>query len=549
VNRLPETNFPKLWIPARNGSQHSMNEIELRRKVRVTSDRTSLRVFLVALCVAGACASASTTPTWGRGQTQQAPSTRAPNAQGQNQAQAEAPALEHRLAEPARGADEPQTIALTVPKGTPVQVALDRETRLGKVGQPIHGHVVEAVYAFDKLVIPAGTEANGHITEIGAVPGSKRAMSALNADFTPARKVEMEFTELLLPGGRRLSIETAVTPGSGHVVQFVTAAGPSSEMAGEKEHPSVAAQRTSEAKQQVKQQWNNAMQEVKAPGKIHRLERLAIAQSPVHPQYLEAGSVYFAELQKPLDFGTETLTPQMADAIAHPALDDGSVVKARLVTPLNSASAHQGDEVQAMVSQPLFDKNHQLVVPEGSMLKGTVLQVQPARHLSRNGQLRPVFHELTPPDGVQEKVEASLAAVEAGKAANVKLDSEGGAEATTPKTRYLTTAVSLGLAAVAGRGDPDAKTPNPAGNPANRAAGGLGGFKLVGMVAGALVQSRAFGYSMGAYGAGVSVYENFMARGRDVVFPKNTAMAIEIGIRPDEGASGTGSAGRDVERQ
>jgi hypothetical protein len=51
-----------------------------------------------------------------------------------------------------------------------------------------------------------------------------------------------------------------------------------------------------------------------------------------------------------------------------------------------------------------------------------------------------------------------------------------------------------------------------------------------------LVHSRAFGYSMGAYGAGMSVYTNFIARGRDVVFPKDTAMTIGIGTRPPEGA-------------
>jgi hypothetical protein len=51
------------------------------------------------------------------------------------------------------------------------------------------------------------------------------------------------------------------------------------------------------------------------------------------------------------------------------------------------------------------------------------------------------------------------------------------------------------------------------------------------MVMGALVRSRAFGTTMGAYGAAVSVYSNFMARGHEVEFPKNTAMQIGIGTR------------------
>jgi hypothetical protein len=36
---------------------------------------------------------------------------------------------------------------------------------------------------------------------------------------------------------------------------------------------------------------------------------------------------------------------------------------------------------------------------------------------------------------------------------------------------------------------------------------------------------------MGAYGAAVSVYSHFIARGHEVVFPKNTAMEIGIGTR------------------
>ena len=276
------------------------------------------------------------------------------------------------------------------------------------------------------------------------------------------------------------------------------------------------------------------MSEVKAPGKIHRIERFAVGQLPVHPQYIDAGTVYFAELQEPLDFGTEPLTTQMASSIgAAPA--DGSVVQARLMTPLSSATAKKGDEVEAVVSRPLFDGDR-LILPQGSFLKGLVVQVQPAHRPKKNGQLRLVFHDLILPEGVEQKVEASLAGVEAAKADNVKLDSEGGAQATSPKTRYLNAGVSIGLAALSFRGDPDAKTPNPAGNTGNRVAGGAVGFKAVGMVMGVLVHSRAFGYSMGAYGAGMSVYTNFIARGRDVVFPKDTAMTIGIGTRPPEGA-------------
>jgi len=439
-----------------------------------------------------------------------------------NAEQSTAPELAHRPAE------EPSmalTVALTVPKGTPIQVALDKEVRVQKVGQAVRGHVIEPVYAFDKLVIPAGAEVTGQVSRVEGVSSGKRVLSALDADFTPDRKIEVEFDAIHLASGKEIPVHTKVIPGSGQVIEFISAADENQKKGVMDE----AALKTKQAKQQARQEWNHAMSEVKAPGKVHRIERLGIAQLPVHPQYIDAGTVYFAELQEPLDFGTEPLSTQMATSIgAAPA--DGSVVQARLMTPLSSATAKKGDEVEAVVSRPLFDDG-KLIVPQGSFLKGSVVQVQPAHRPDKNGELRLVFHDLVLPEGVEQKVEASLAGVEAAKADNVKLDSEGGARASSPKTRYLNAAVSIGLAGLSVRGDPDAKTPNPAGTTGNRMAGGAAGFKAVGIVMGALVRSRAFGYSMGAYGAGMSVYTNFIARGHDVVFPKDTAMTIGIGTR------------------
>jgi hypothetical protein len=436
------------------------------------------------------------------------------------------PALSHRPEAKQSGPRE--SVALIVPKGTPVQVALDKEIRIRKVGQPLHGRVVEPVYAFDKLVIPVGSEVNGQVTRIEPVRALNRTISALNADFTPLRKIDVEFTDLALPDGKHLPISTTVTPGSGQVIQFVSAEDANKKASAKSE----AEAKTAQAKQQAKREWDNALKQAEGPGKIHRIERYAISLLPVHPQYIDPGTAYFAELQQPLEFGAEPLTPELASSIGMTP-PEGSVVHTRLVTPLSSAFAQQGDDVEAVVSQPLFN-GAKLVIPQGSFLKGSVVQVMSARRLSRNGQLRFVFHELALPNGVDQKIDAVLSGVEAGKADNLKLDSEGGAQATTPKSRYLKTGIALGLAAVSMGGDSDAKVPNPAGNTSNRVVGGAGGFKLVGMVLGATVKSRAFGYSMGAYGAGMSVYDHFISRGREVVFPKDTAMDIAVATRPTQ---------------
>jgi hypothetical protein len=271
------------------------------------------------------------------------------------------------------------------------------------------------------------------------------------------------------------------------------------------------------------------MKELKTPGKVRRLERYGEAQLPVHRQYIPAGTVYFAELVDPLDFGSVVMTIPMASSIGT-ELPQGSVVHARLVTPLSSATSQKGQDIEAVLSQPLMDGDR-LILPQGSRLKGTVKQAQPARRMKKNGQLRIAFSELVPPDGIEQKIVSTLEGVQAGKDANVKLDSEGGAEATTSKSRYLGTAVSLGLAMMSAQEGGDRDGDKVHGDGGNAAAGGLGGFKLVGMIMGAAVRSRAFGTTMGAYGAAVSVYTNFMARGHEVVFPKNTAMQIGVGTR------------------
>jgi hypothetical protein len=423
-----------------------------------------------------------------------------------------------------------QSVALSIPTGTPLQVALDQEIHVKKVGQPIHGRIVEPVYAFDHIVIPIGSEVTGQVTKIGEISGGKRTAAVLDADFTPERKVEVNFDDLVLADGRHFRLQSSVTPGSGQAIRFVAAAEGKEKKKGVKD---AASEKTKQAKEQARQQWDNARKQLKTPGRMRRLKRYIEAQLPVHAQYIPAGTVYFAELTLPLDFGTELMTPQMAGSIGGP-LPPGSVVHARLITPLTSATTQKGEAVEAVISQPLLDGERHLILPQGSRLEGTVRQVQPARRMKKNGQLRIAFQKLIPPDGIAEKVEATLQGVQSGKAANVKLDSEGGAEATTPKTRYLATAVSLSLAAAsAGGGDTDVDNgvAHARANTGAQVAGGVNGFKVVGMVLGLAVHSRALGYTMGAYGTGMSLYSHFIARGEEVVFPKNTAMEIGIGTR------------------
>jgi hypothetical protein len=395
-----------------------------------------------------------------------------------------------------------------------LHVVIDREIRVQKEGQPIHGHLLEPVYAFDKLVLPVGTEANGQIVRVEGVSASQRTLAALDANLTPARKITVEFTELSLADGRHIPMRTNVVPGSGQLIRFVTA----SESRKKNGIKDKVAEKERHAKEEARRQFNSAMQQVKKPGKLHRAERYAVAQLPVHPQYIDAGTMYFAELSTPLEFGSEALTPEIAKSIDS-EIPKGTMVQARLMTALNSASTPKGADVEAVLSRPLV-YDGKLIVPQGSVLKGSVVQVQPARHWKHNGQLRFVFRDLVLPNGIESKVEATLQAVQSGAADNVQLDAEGGAETKTSRTRYLRSGISVALAAATHEDDL-----------VNRAEGGAGGFKVVGLVVGATVHSHPLAIAMGALGASRSIYNNFMARGTDVVFAKHTAMEIGIDTR------------------
>ena len=267
------------------------------------------------------------------------------------------------------------------------------------------------------------------------------------------------------------------------------------------------------------------------PGKMHRVERYGVAQLPYHPQYMDAGESFDADLKQPLDFGTEPLRPETLAAFGTPP-PAGSVVHALLVTPLNSASAKKGDPVDAVISQPLVVSDH-LFLPQGSHIKGSVLQSRPARRLGRNGQLRIVFHQVVPPNGFQQNVDASLEGVAVAKGEHLSLDSEGGAQVTTPRTRYLTTGIAVVLATSSvGDHDRDAGVHGVDGGDFGKgAANGASGFRFLGTIVGALSHSRAVTSGFGFYGAAMSVYSHFLTKGRDVNYPKDMSMVIGLGSR------------------
>jgi hypothetical protein len=382
----------------------------------------------------------------------------------------------------------------------------------------------------------------GKIAGIDGVSKMNRTAAAMNANFSPSRQVHIEFDELVLANGRHLPLQTIVSPASQGVLQFVPANAKENTSVAD-EAKNAASRKVSEVRQEAKRQWDAAKAQLHTPGKTHQLKRLAVAQLPYHPQYMDPGTSFNVDLQQPLDFGTELLKADALSVIGNPP-PSGSVVHALLVTPLNSATTKKGEPVEAVISQPLVVSDH-LFLPEGSHIKGSVLQVRPARRLNRNGQLRIMFRQVVPPSGIEQKVEASLEGVEVAKSEHLSLDAEGGAQVTTPRTRYLTTAIAVALASSSMSPDHDRGLhAGSGGDTGAGAANGASGFGLIGTLVGALARSRAVASGFGVYGAAMSVYSHFLSRGRDVVYPKDMSLVIGLGTRDTKPTNAAGSSAR-----
>jgi len=410
-------------------------------------------------------------------------------------------------------------ILLKVPAGSSLRVAVNQKVRISKTGQPVSGKVVESVYAFDQTVIPAGSLVTGKVTSIHSVSAVRKTMSYMSGDFSPLRSYELEFDAVVLPGGEQRQIVTTVAPGISQPVHLVAGGNQKKKNAAEREVQNAEA----EAKAKV----HDTVDEIKAPGKMHRLKELVLAQSPYRRQYLQEGTRFYASLMEPLDFGQTTRTAEQLAQLGKPEPD--SVLHARLADQVSSATAQRGNGISAVLTEPVFSADRHLLLPANSVIAGEVIKAVPARKLHHNGDLRVIFNRIETPEGVAQPMQGNVEGVEADRRAGLKLDDEGGAQATDSKTRYLSTGVTLLLAAAASHPDTEHGTTDTAGDPGLRAGAGASGSRFSGSLIALAARSQPVSMAFAAYGAGTSVYTNFLSRGRDVVFAKDTPLEIGFG--------------------
>jgi hypothetical protein len=276
----------------------------------------------------------------------------------------------------------------------------------------------------------------------------------------------------------------------------------------------------------IRSQWTQAKQRLHeqvayftAPGKGDRALQVLYHQLPYHPQRIDAHTAWSFELTAPVELPAMPIvrSEPPARAASTPSKLEMWSVNAVLTRGLTSATARAGDLVEAQVVEPVYDRDQQLVVPQGSTLVGKVAKAAAAKSFGRNGKLRFTFQQVRFPEGYNRPVEGALAEAATEQTQDLSLDAEG---TITPRNKSSVIAPLL-LTMLAGRAlDED-------GNLALQTGVSSNGFGLVGRIVGVAAGNRNLAAGIGYYAAALSVYENFIRAGRDVIFPKDTRIEIE----------------------
>jgi len=397
--------------------------------------------------------------------------------------------------------DSPSTI---------LRVRLDADAKV-KLGAPVKAHTVDPLYSSSHLLLPAGTAVLGRVSAVHGVSRDKRLDAISHGDFTPLREAKIEFNAVTLADGISLPISSSPASQSGDVLRF----------------------QTSSPKRQslFRQAWvdltnrkTQAVDMVKAPGKVARLKKVLYSQLPWHPQAIEGGTQYDIALLRPIAVPTITskpaqTPPAQAGESKAPPIKDSSVLHARLQNELSSKTAKRDDPVAAVVTEPVIDAQGKIEIPQGAVLHGRVLQTREAKKWGKNGALRFTFNRVDFAQGEPEQVAGVPTAVDGSKNGSLKLDAEGGVHPDTNKGIMLP--LVMGWLAASSIFDEDAG--------AAKIGVTSNGFGLITRLIAMSTGSRYVGAAIGSIATARTVYSRFLAHGRDVTFARNSQIEVELG--------------------
>lgn len=399
-----------------------------------------------------------------------------------------------------------------IPAGTPIEAKLTRHIPM-KIGQPVDATLAHPVYSNNKLALPEGARLQGSV--ISLEPNRDlRNDARLNVDFTPYHKPTVTFTSATLADGTRIPLSTTPSSDGAPAIHLTPAAN---------KHTSLIAMGV----ESVKGWISSTKEALFAPGLGDRMVQLFYKQLPYHPERIQQGTMWTCELREPVPVPDRAadavnLAPNPGHAVS---VSDSAEKKlqlhAYLDQELSSANAKVGQQFQATVSEPVFGSDHSLIVPQGATLVGRITRAKPAKSFHRDGTLRFDFRQLQIPGATQEQIVGSVNGVEAKDGASLKMDSEGGVQS-QQQNKVI---VPLILTVLASRPLSDDWTAQ------GGAAVGSNGMGLIGRVVGITAASKNLAAGIGFYGAGVSVYRRWLRHGKDLTFPKDNRIDIEVSQR------------------
>ena len=387
----------------------------------------------------------------------------------------------------------PEKKTVVVEPGSDFRAALQKGVRLKKVGQPITAKLLEPVYSGENLAVPAGSTIKGHVSAISTAPMRKRARRLLNGDFTPPKTAYVTFDQLVLSDGTTVPIHSDSAVGLGRVAN--------SRYLPKAQRPG------------MRQKLKGATDPLREPNKLQRLGEAVVASLPYHPEYIDLGTVFDASVIEPVSLLAE-VQPDTASPQA------GDYLHLHLLTPVDSSTSTAGTQIEAVVSQPYYQADHQLLYPAGTRVTGTVQKASSAGWMKRNGSIVFAFSSVQMPDGTTKDFHSTVGGIQAERSEGLDVGREGEIKATTSTLARILAPVSL-------IGPSRAVADNTVAKTAwSRSGEGRKGFGLLGAGAAQASASTAIGF--GYFGAAKRLCDAFITKGSNVELPVNTPISLRL---------------------
>jgi len=386
----------------------------------------------------------------------------------------------------------PERQTLVVQPGNDFRAALEKGVRLKSVGQPITAKLLEPVYAGEALAVPAGSTIKGHVSAISTAP-HKRVGRLLSGDFTPPKMAHVTFDQLVLSDGTTVPIHSDSAVGLGRVAN--------SKYVPKAERPGVG------------QKLKGAMAPLREPHKMQRLGEAVVTSLPYHPEYIDQGTVFDTALLEPVTL----LAPVQPDTASQQASD---YLHLHLLTPVSSSASTAGSQIEAVVSQPYYQADHQLLYRAGTRLTGTVQKASSAGWMKKNGSVVFSFRSVEMPDGTMRDLHSTVGGIQAERSQGLDVGKEGEIKATTSTLARVLAPVSL---IGPSRAVADSTLQKTAWS---RSGEGRKGFGLLGAGAAQASASTAIGF--GYFGAAKRLCDAFITKGSNVELPVNTPIALRL---------------------